>query len=660
MNVTTPVTTAVLLSFMLAAAAPAADPAPSPGEDRSNADPVWIPGEVIVVFRDAPGPRTLADLRVRDSSVRDWRSMRHQRLAARTAREGHPLSRVRVVQLAPGQDEWRAAQRLARLPGVAYAHPNYVTRAAFEPNDPRYNLNQYAPQIINADDAWDITTGNPDIIVAVADSGVLLNHQDLIGAIWSNDDPVNGVDDDDNGFVDDFRGWDFMGHDNDPSFAGSGGGAHGTHTTGIVGARINNGLGIAGTSNCTIMPLQAFTGTSGTWEAIINSIYYAVDNGAHVINYSGGATAVTPAATATALQDAVQYAYKNEVPVVAAAGNFTTGAPRVASNFYPAAYPEAFAVSGTGAGDVYYDRSRFGPWMDFAAPGIGVFTTHSSSTASYIADTGTSFAAPHVAALIALMLSVNPSLGIEEIRDLMCESAVDLGTPGFDELYGCGRIDARSALDAVIGDIVPPYIVHDGGVGTLPWSGYVDPRADSTDGMTHDLGIHQVTITFSEPVRDMGGGPLSTVSFSIAENGASNPTVEFVDASANPTVVLHLSGPIAVAAWTTLIAAVEDLSGNPIVSLGDLAGDDETDRVDIGFLPGDVDNNAATQPNDLIRFRQIYSDVYAPPIGQREDFADIDRNGAVQPNDLIRFRQLLAGTAPATQSWLARSLPPRP
>ncbi|NOS99769.1 MAG: S8 family serine peptidase [Phycisphaerales bacterium] len=644
---------------MLCAAPVVANPPQPPPAVAPTADLPWVPDEVILVFRDEPAPRALSDLRLRDTSVRDWRAMRHRLLAVHTAREAHPLSRMRVVRLAPGQDVMLAAERFSRLPGVAYAHPNYVTQAAFEPNDPRYNLNQYAPQIIRADQAWNITTGDPNVVVAIADSGVLFTHQDMAGAFWSNDDPVNGVDDDGNGFVDDFRGWDFMNNDNDPSFSG----AHGTHTTGIVGARINNGLGIAGMSNCTVMPLQAFTNTSGTWEAIINSIYYAVDNGARVINYSGGATSVTPAMTATALQDAVQYAYKNGVPLVAAAGNFTSGAPRVASNFYPAAYAESFAVAGTGDGDVYYDRSRFGPWIDFAAPGIGVYTTHTSSTASYVADTGTSFAAPHVAGLIALMFSINPALGIEEIRDLICHNSMDLGAVGFDELYGCGRIDAKATLDAVANDLVPPYIVHDAGIGTFPWSGYIDPRTDSTDGVALNSGINQITIKFNEPVRDVGsgvGGPLTTASFSIADNGVANPTINSIDASGNPTVVVHLSGPIAVGAWTTIIAGVEDLSGDPIVSTGNMADMDEPDRVDIGFLPGDVDNNGGTEPVDLIRFRQIYANTVVVPVGEPEDYADIDRNGAIQPFDLIRFRQLLSGTSPATQSWLSQNLPPRP
>ncbi len=209
---------------------------------------------------------------------------------------------------------------------------------------------------------------------------------------------------------------------------------------------------------------------------------------------------------------------------------------------------------------------------------------------------------------------------------------------------------------------IGPVIVH-GAVGVPfaehAYGGYIDPRAESTDGLNLDLGIDTLTLVFSEQVFSIGGGPLSAADFSIAEtSGGSAPSVIAVDASANPTVVLTLNRIITIQEWTTIRADVENATGAVIPSLGDQGPSvDEPDRIDVGYLPGDVDQSSAVTPFDLLLYRQIVNDLAVPDIGSDVDYVDTDRTGAISPFDLLAFRQLINGVSPpATQSWNGASM----
>ncbi len=637
-------------------------------------EPEYVPNELVVVFRDAPDVAELNLLRARVPAARGWRALLHGGRARGTARSGHPLSRVRVVQLAPGQDVMEAARRVSRMPGVAYAHPNYLARPAFVPNDPRYTSGeQYAPQLMRAPEAWDITTGDASVIVAVADSGLRFEHEEFLGATWENPGETlvfDGVDNDGNGFIDDYRGWDFANDDNNPSIVPSAvaGMQHGTHMAGIIGASINNDKGIAGMSNCTLMILQVFGQNEfgnvvGEWDDIANAIFYAVDNGAHLLNFSGSGLA-TPDEV-TLLGEAVAYAWKNNMTVVAATGNSRSAIPR-----YPSLYPETIAVGGTDAKDHWWQdpfgvfESSRGPHLDVAAPAPDILSSWGTGIRNYFTQTGTSASCAHVSGVIALMYSVNPELGVGEVRTLLRENAVDVHSVGFDQNTGWGRVDAKATLDAVVGDQEPPSIVHDGGVSTFPFSGYIDPRGESSDGQKLDLGVQTITVRFSERVRDVGapgGDQLTGASFSIGGPGPSYPTIVGVDASDNPVIDVHLSGPIPVGYWTTVVADVEDQAGNRIESFGDLGpGVDEPDRVDVGFLPGDVNNNGVTEPVDLTRQRGILAGAFHHPFGDDLDYADMDRNGTLEPADLVALRQMFFHAGNSTRVWLGMAVDPQP
>ncbi len=219
---------------------------------------------------------------------------------------------------------------------------------------------------------------------------------------------------------------------------------------------------------------------------------------------------------------------------------------------------------------------------------------------------------------------------------------------------GCGPLNCE--------DSTPPAIIHGSGLTgeTVPYSGYIDPRRESSNGVDFNEGIAQTTILFNKPVESVGGGALSPADFVVTETGGGTPpTVTAVDDSQMPLVVLTFDRPITVQEYTTVQAVVQDTLDPPTVinNAGNQGpGVDEADRVDIGFLPADVDQDGQAGPFDLLRFRQIVNDQFTPTQGVQADFVDMDRDAAVGPFDLLAFRQLVNGVTPSTQSWATQSL----
>jgi hypothetical protein len=233
----------------------------------------------------------------------------------------------------------------------------------------------------------------------------------------------------------------------------------------------------------------------------------------------------------------------------------------------------------------------------------------------------------------------------------------DVAVSGDTPLVATDEFDDQTGAVYVytIGPNAVPFIVHaTGDMGdTRPFTGYVDPRLESTNGEFPDLGIDEITLVFNQPVRALGGGPLDVGSFSVTSTGGIPPSVVGVDDSENPSVRITFDSLPPLQEWTIIVANVENaLCGNPIESLGNLGpGVEEPDRVDFLFLPGDVDQNEVVQPFDLLRFRQIVNEIFVPPMGIPEDYVDTNRTGEITPFDLLMYRQLINGTPPATQPW---------
>jgi len=319
-------------------------------------------------------------------------------------------------------------------PNVEYAEPNYIYRAFILPNDTYFDqqwaLNQSNDHDIDAPDAWNITTGNENVIVAVIDTGVDWDHPDLADNIWNNtDESIDGSDTDDNGYIDDVRGWDFYNNDSNPMDDNG----HGSHCSGIISAVGNNGIGIAGICwNCSIIPIKALNSLGdGYADDLANAIYYAVDNGADVISMSWGGYFESSLIT-----DAINYADNNGVLLVGAAGN-----DNIDRSPYPAGYDSVIAVAATNQTDSKASFSNWGSWVDLAASGVDIYSTYTGD--SYHEGTGTSMACPHVSGLAALLLSNNSSIDSSHIKSMLKSSVDEISS---DKYIGTGRINLYQSL----------------------------------------------------------------------------------------------------------------------------------------------------------------------------------------------------------------------
>jgi thermitase len=306
-------------------------------------------------------------------------------------------------------DKKAEAARLVQLindPRVEYVVENIKFHMFGTPNDPRFQ-EQWALQKVNAERAWDQTTGSKDIVVAVIDTGVDAQHEDLKENMWTNPDEIagNGIDDDGNGFVDDTAGWDFRDGDNNPHDETSDKNpGHGTHCAGIIGAVGDNNKGISGmTQNVSIMPVR-FLGADGSGDLMngAKAIDYAVEKGADIISASWGA-AVGRSAVAPILE-AIERAQQKGVIFVAAAAN--DGKSNDTREVYPAnaGLPNVISVAASQDDDTKPSWSNFGKMnVDLASPGHKILSTLPSN--KYGLLSGTSMATPLVAGLVALMAS---------------------------------------------------------------------------------------------------------------------------------------------------------------------------------------------------------------------------------------------------------------
>jgi subtilisin family serine protease len=318
---------------------------------------------------------------------------------------------------------------LDRSPLVSEVGPNTIRYAAALPNDPNYAAQSSYLQAMNLPDAWNTTTGNDSMILAIVDSGVQLNHPDLAGRL--------------------VPGRDFVNNDSDPSDDFG----HGTMVAGIAAASTNNGRGVAGaTWQGKIMPIKVLDSEGQADDNdIAAGIKYAVDHGASVINLSLGG----PGEGTGILQQYVDYATSRNVVVVGAAGNDgSKGVQQATAPHYPAACAGVIAVGSTDAVGNHATFSSYGNWIDVVAPGEvspsrGITTTMRGST--YGTGSGTSFSAPLVAGVAFLMRAADPNASQATITSRLIGSARDLGPSGFDAVYGAGMVDATSALAAVSG-----------------------------------------------------------------------------------------------------------------------------------------------------------------------------------------------------------------
>jgi parallel beta-helix repeat protein len=356
---------------------------------------------------------------------------------------------------------------------IEYAQPNYIMKTCLTPNDPYYSSSGswgqdypdlYGMHIINASDAWNITTGSHDVVVAVVDTGVDYMHEDITANMWINEDeiPGNGIDDDSDGFVDNIYGADFAYGDGDPmDWFG-----HGTHCAGTIAAVGNNTLGVVGMNwQAKIMAVKGLDDSGSGWiDDLADAIVWAADNGADVISNSWGPDYRNP--SDPVIEDAVRYAYNKGCVLVFAAGNNNDDV----QYYSPANMDEVIAVAATDYNDEKAEFSNWGEKIDVCAPGVDVLSTMPDDSFigvnypslkvsdGYWRLSGTSMACPHVSGLAALLLGVYcPHSEVAE-RIISNADNIDALNPGYEGLLGSGRINAYQAL---------PQFEHNVGVFSL-------------------------------------------------------------------------------------------------------------------------------------------------------------------------------------------------
>ncbi len=350
-------------------------------------------------------------------------------------------STVYVLNLEKGQTVSQIVEQLKLDPDVIHVQPNFIYKSFLTPNDTLFSQ-QYAPTMVKLPQAWSITTGNKNTIIAIIDTGVQITHPDLVNQIWSN--PGNSS----------IKGVNFI--TNPISFDPSDDDGHGTHVAGIAAAQANNNKGVAGAGfNCTIMALKAGDSEGFLSSDIINAIDYAIDNGAKVINLSLGSTPTTNTQVDTLFKDAVERAIVADIVVVAAAGN--DKADLDLYHVVPASYPNVIAVSAANQSGNFDSRySNFGASVSLLAPGTGIVSTYPIN--NYALLTGTSMASPLVAGIVGLIRSYYPSATRAQIYSALTQTATDLGTTGRDSQNGFGMVNAFKALSFF--DNNAPTIIH--------------------------------------------------------------------------------------------------------------------------------------------------------------------------------------------------------
>ena len=312
---------------------------------------------------------------------------------------------------------------------LEYAEPQYLHKLFYTSNDPE-NGKVYALAKMKVFEAWDIVQGDTNIVIGILDTGVDFEHPDLVNNIKYNyNDTINGIDDDDDGYIDNFRGWDFDENDNNPQYNHE----HGVHVSGIAAASTNNGIGISGVGfKCKFLPVKL------NIDDPYDGIFYAANHGCQIINCSWGGPGEGQYG-----QDVINYATINKNSlVVAAAGNYNNQ-----DLMYPASFNNVLSVASTGSEDVKSDFSSYGHHIDISAPGEDVYSTLPNNT--YSLKSGTSMSSPNVAGAAAIVKSHFPSytaLQVGEQLKVTADKIENVNSSRYIDKLGSGRINLYRAL----------------------------------------------------------------------------------------------------------------------------------------------------------------------------------------------------------------------
>ncbi|TCV88991.1 S8 family serine peptidase [Sulfurirhabdus autotrophica] len=440
---------------------------------------------------------------------------------------GHALRKIKgvnvqIVELPGNASEKAVLNSLRKHKNIKFAELDYILHAEKTSNDP-YTPNEWHLNKMQAGSAWDISLGN-GITVAILDTGVDATHPDLAGQL--------------------VPGWNM--YDNNADTADVYG--HGTMVAGVVGAASDNAIGVSSFAwQAKIMPVR-ISGTDGmaSISTIANGLIWAADHGARVANIS---YAVSGYAT---VQNAAQYMKNKGGVTVVSAGNSGALDSSLADD-------TMISVSATDSNDVKTSWSTYGPFVDVSAPGAGIWTT--TRGGGYSAVSGTSFSSPATAGTVTLMLAANPQLSPVDVENLLKTTAVDLGTAGWDQNYGYGRVNTFAAVQAaalsVSRDLSAPVVAIGSPGNNATVSGWVSVDASASDnvGVTHvDLLANGVLVAsdnaspyaFSWDSTKVSDGEAQLVAY--AYDAAGNY-------SASPVVMVNVKNAVDITPPTVTISS---------------------------------------------------------------------------------------------------------
>ena len=414
------------------------------------------------------------------------------------------LSNIYSIKYSKDFNEFYVASIFFASGMFEYAEAQIIPSLLHIPDDPKVG-SQYHLSVIDAFSAWDIQKGDTNIVVGIVDTGIETDHPDLVGRIKKNyNDPIDGVDNDHDGYIDNFIGWDTGDNDNDPETWGH----HGNQVTGMAVANTNNGSNISAIGyNIMVLPVK-IANSSGSLSGAYNGIVYAANHGADIINCSWG----SQNSYSDYGQDIINYATINKgALVVAAAGNNNS-----TNYFYPASYDNVLSVGGTNATDEKWVESdikgsQFNDKVDVVAPSHNVFALWKGGSSGIIGR-GTSFASPIVAGLAGLIKSEYPSASPQKIAAIIKSSTDEIYEVGGNSAYigmlGTGRINAHKALLPI----------------TIPFLSYFNHETD--DGFDQNLGQGDTVVLSLELINELGTA--SSISVLLKSNDGMSEVLDSI------------------------------------------------------------------------------------------------------------------------------------
>ncbi|MBL3658025.1 S8 family serine peptidase [Fulvivirga sediminis] len=405
------------------------------------------------------------------------------------------LDNIYKVNISKQSDLLDAINKLLQSDEVEYAEPYFTPKPLYVPNDPQAATpegKQTYLDIIKAYDAWDLEKGDTSVVIGILDTGVDMDHIDLVNNIKYNySDPINGIDDDNDGLIDNFAGWDIANNDNQPQADSH---DHGTYVAGASSASTNNGEGIAGVGfNSTFLPIKIYRSNTGSFYLGYEAIALAADLGCKVINLSWG----DPGPYSQYGQDIINYAVlEKDAAVIAAAGNTPAEL-----DFYPASFDNVLSVSSTNNNDEKANFATYSDYIDLVAPGQAIYTTRMNDGYDHI--NGTSLSAPIVAGAVALVRARFPQLNAIQAMEKVRVTADDIYAKNstFFGKLGKGRLNMlRTLTDNTSPSIRATNFSYNNGYGNYIFHGdTVNIAFDFINYLAVSDASTEVTLTSNSP-----------------------------------------------------------------------------------------------------------------------------------------------------------------